>query len=90
MDTKEVNKEESEGDVLMTSVLDISMSNGQQPKHEIEIKIPLHCKLSANDEVVVLATSHGSPSSVDDWEVMDAKTDESGKAASFKINHFSM
>ncbi|XP_052094040.1 uncharacterized protein LOC127730036 [Mytilus californianus] len=93
VDTKEVNKEEKEegsGDLLTTNIVDISMTDGQQPKKEIGIKIPIHHKLSEDDAVVILGTSCESPCSVDDWEVMEAEMDESGKAAIFRIRHFSI
>ncbi|CAC5381606.1 unnamed protein product [Mytilus coruscus] len=93
VDTKEVNEEEEEdksGDLLTTNIVDISMTDGQQPKEEIGIKIPIHNKLSEDDAVVILATSCEAPCSVDDWEVMEAEMDESGKAAIFRIRHFSI
>ncbi|XP_071154831.1 uncharacterized protein [Mytilus edulis] len=93
VDTKEVNEEEKEdesGDMLTTNIVDISMTDGQQPKQEIGIKIPIHHKLSEDDAVVILATSIDAPCSVDDWEVMEAEMDESGKSATFRIRHFSI
>ncbi|XP_063424045.1 uncharacterized protein LOC134707870 [Mytilus trossulus] len=93
VDTKEVNEEEQEeesGDMLTTNIVDIYMTDGQQPKQEIGIKIPIHHKLSEDDAVVILATSSDAPCSVDDWEVMEAEMDESGKSATFRIRHFSI
>ncbi|VDI84353.1 Hypothetical predicted protein [Mytilus galloprovincialis] len=76
--------------MLTTNIVDISMTDGQQPKQEIGIKIPIHHKLSEDDAVVILATSIDAPCSVDDWEVMEAEMDESGKSATFRIRHFSI
>ncbi|XP_052091199.1 uncharacterized protein LOC127728055 isoform X2 [Mytilus californianus] len=92
VDTKGANEEEDEesGDLLTTNIVDISMTDGQQPKEEIGIKIPIHNKLSEDDAVVILATSCEAPCSVDDWETMEAEMDKSGKAAIFRIRHFSI
>ncbi|XP_063424044.1 integrin-linked protein kinase-like [Mytilus trossulus] len=93
VDTKDVNEEEKEdesGDMLTTNIVNISMTDGQQPNQEIGIKIPIHHKLSEDDAVVILATSSDAPCSVDDWEVMEAEMDESGKSATFRIRHFSI
>lgn len=90
MDTKEVNEEENAGDILMTNVIDISMSDGQQPKQEIGLKIPIHHKMDEGDEMVILATSKESPNGIEDWKILEAEMDASGKAATFKIKHFSM
>ena len=86
----EEEEAEESGDMLTTNIVDISMTDGQQPKQEIGIKIPIHHKLSEDDAVVILATSSDAPCSVDDWEVMEAEMDESGKSATFRIRHFSM
>jgi len=78
-----------EGPALMTSVLDISMTDGQQPKKGIPIRLPIH-KSDEGHQFVVLATSVADSIDVNDWETIPATTDRSGKAAVFTISHFSM
>lgn len=92
VDTKDVNEDEEDeaGPLLMTNVIDMSMSDGQQPKEEIVMKLPIHKKGDEVEEMCVLATSEEDPDDVDDWEVIEAQTDSKGKAAVFRIKHFSI
>lgn len=92
VDTNDVNEDEEDesGPLLMTNVIDMSMSDGQQPKEEIVMKLPIHKKGNEVEEMCVLATSEEDPDDVDDWEVIEAQTDSKGKAAVFKIKHFSI
>ena len=89
VETKEVNEDEEEGPILLTNVIDLSMSDGQQPQNDIDMKLPLHSS-NSKEEMCVLATSEEDPEDEDDWEVLEARTDQQGKAAVFKISHFSM
>ncbi|XP_048753803.2 uncharacterized protein LOC125665215 isoform X3 [Ostrea edulis] len=93
MDTKDVNEDEEDesGPLLMTNVIDMSMSDGQQPKEEIVMKLPIHNKGDDKEaEMCVLATSEEDPDDPDDWEIIHAEKDSKGKAAVFKIKHFSI
>ncbi|XP_048753807.2 uncharacterized protein LOC125665217 [Ostrea edulis] len=93
MDTKDVNEDEEDesGPLLMTNVIDMSMSDGQQPKEEIVMKLPIHNKGDDEDgEVCMLATSEEDPEDPEDWEIIHAEKDSKGKAAVFKIKHFSI
>jgi hypothetical protein len=71
MDTKDVNEDEEEesGPLLMTNVIDMSMSDGQQPKQEIVMKLPIHNKGDGEEDMCVLATSEEDPEDPEDWEV---------------------
>lgn len=71
VDTNDVNEDEEDesGPLLMTNVIDMSMSDGQQPKEEIVMKLPIHKKGNEVEEMCVLATSEEDPDDVDDWEV---------------------
>ncbi|KAK3108572.1 hypothetical protein FSP39_011015 [Pinctada imbricata] len=91
VETKDVNEDEESGPILMTNVIDMSMSDGQQPNKGIDMKLPIHSK-DQNDvlDLCVLATSEEEPDDIDDWEIIEAKPDKSGKAAVFKIEHFSI
>ncbi|XP_056008457.1 uncharacterized protein LOC130051120 [Ostrea edulis] len=92
-DTKDVNEDEDDesGPLLMTNVIDMSMSDGQQPKEEIVMKLPIHNKGDDKEaEMCVLATSEEDPDDPDDWEIIHAEKDSKGKAAVFKIKHFSI
>ncbi|XP_061185998.1 uncharacterized protein LOC133194068 [Saccostrea echinata] len=92
VDTKDVNEDEVDetGPLLMTNVIDMSMSDGQQPKEEIVMKLPIHQKGGEEEEMCVLATSEEYPDDADDWEIIEAQKDPKGKAAVFRIKHFSI
>ncbi|XP_062591473.1 uncharacterized protein LOC134252956, partial [Saccostrea cucullata] len=92
VDTKDVNEDEVDetGPLLMTNVIDMSMSDGQQPKEEIVMKLPIHQKGGEEDEMCVLATSEEDPDDADDWEIIEAQRDPKGRAAVFRIKHFSI
>ena len=63
------DEEDESGPLLMTNVIDMSMSDGQQPKEEIVMKLPIHNKGGVEEEMCVLATSEEDPDDEDDWEV---------------------
>ncbi|XP_022307089.2 uncharacterized protein LOC111113267 isoform X1 [Crassostrea virginica] len=92
VDTQDVNEDEEDesGPLLMTNVIDMSMSDGQQPKEEIVMKLPIHNKGGVEEEMCVLATSEEDPDDEDDWEIIEAERDAKGKAAVFRIKHFSI
>ena len=84
-----MNEDEEEGPILLTNVINLSMSDGQQPQNDIDMKLPLHSS-NSDEEMRVLATSEDDPDDETNWEVLEASTDQQGKAAMFKISHFSM
>ncbi|KAK3099327.1 hypothetical protein FSP39_002691, partial [Pinctada imbricata] len=91
LETKDVNEEEESGSILMTNVIDMSMSDEQQPHKSIDMKLPIHSK-DKNDvlDMCILATSKEDLDGTDDWEIIEARPEESGNAVLFKIEHFSM
>ncbi|XP_048753811.2 uncharacterized protein LOC125665218 isoform X2 [Ostrea edulis] len=93
METKDVNEDEDDESepLLMTNVFDMSMSDGQQPKKDIVMKLPIHYNwIDGEAEMCVLATSEEDPEDPDDWEIIHALKDFKGRAAVFKISHFSI
>ncbi|XP_060066970.1 uncharacterized protein LOC132547222 [Ylistrum balloti] len=97
VDTTEISEEEAlddddkrkSGDILMTSILDVSTSDGQQPNNDIEMKIPVTAK-EQSEGVVVLTTSNPDPNLEEwTWDDLPAEIDKDGKAV-FKIDHFSI
>ncbi|XP_062585482.1 uncharacterized protein LOC134247159 [Saccostrea cucullata] len=91
MESSEANNDEAEstGPLILTNVIDLTISDKQQPKKEIAVKLPIHHS-QGDEEMCVLATSQDEPDDADDWEVLDAMTDPSSKTTTFKINHFSV
>lgn len=69
--TNDVNEDDEceFGPLLLTNVIEMSMSDGQQPKKEIVMKLPIQKKGNNVEEMCVLATSEEDPDDVDDWEV---------------------
>ena len=93
VETKDVNVEDTESQeepVLVTNVIDLSMSNHQQPKRPIDMKLPMHSELDEDNEVVILSSSKEFPENMEDWEIIDGKKDNRRKCAAFQIRHFSM
>jgi hypothetical protein len=91
--TKDVNVADEESNkeaVLLTNVLDLSMSNHQQPKQPIVMKLPIHSKVNDETEIVIFTSSKEYPEDVEDWEIIDATQDSRKKCAAFDIRHFSM
>ncbi|OWF35636.1 uncharacterized protein LOC110442698 [Mizuhopecten yessoensis] len=98
VDTSEANEEfkeseeagqSSEGPLLMTSVLDLTTTDGQQPSNDIQMKIPVKTE-DQSEGFVVLTTSDPDPN-LDEWtwESIPAEIDGAGKAV-FTISHFSI
>ncbi|XP_069110540.1 uncharacterized protein [Argopecten irradians] len=78
-----------EGPTLMTNVLDLSTSDGQQPSKDIEMKIPVTSK-DKSEEFLVLTSSNPDPNLEEwIWEKLQAEIDGHGKAV-FNISHFSI
>lgn len=91
--TKDVNvadDESNEEAVLLTNVLDLSMSNHQQPKQPIDMKLPIHSTVNGDTEIVIFASSKEYPENVEDWEIIDARQDSRKNCAAFEIRHFSI
>ncbi|XP_033762638.1 uncharacterized protein LOC117344099 [Pecten maximus] len=98
VDTAEVNEEikeseesenASDGPMLMTNVLDLSTTDGQQPTKDIEMRIPVKTK-DKTEEFLVLTSSNPDPNLEEwVWEKLEAEIDDAGKAV-FNINHFSI
>lgn len=76
--------------MLLTNVLDLSMSNHQQPKQPIDMKLPIHSTVNEDTEIVIFASSKEYPENVEDWEIIDARQDSRKNCAAFEIRHFSM
>ncbi|XP_033763041.1 uncharacterized protein LOC117344407 [Pecten maximus] len=86
---KEGEKKPEEEPVLMTSILDLSTTDGQQPNNDIEMKMPVTAK-DQSEGVVVLTTSNPDPNLEEwTWDELPAEIDAAGKAV-FKISHFSI
>ena len=66
------------------------MSNHQQPKQPIDMKLPMHSKAQSETDVVVLASSKEYPEEMEDWELVTARKDRRRNCAAFQIKHFSM
>lgn len=93
VETKDLNGDADDSDEepsLVTNVLDLSMSNHEQPKKPIDMKLPMHAKVDENAEIVILASSKEYPEKMEDWEIVEAKKDGRKKCAAFKIKHFSI
>ncbi|CAC5418669.1 unnamed protein product [Mytilus coruscus] len=93
VETKDVNIEDSESKeeaVLVTNVVDLSMSNHQQPKQPIDMKLPMHSTINDDTEIVVLTSSKEFPEEIEDWEIENAHKDSRRRSANFKIRHFSI
>ena len=91
--TKDVNvadEESNEEALLLTNVLDLSMSNHQQPKQPIVMKLPIHATVNNETEIVIFTSSKEYPEDVEDWEIIDATQDSRKKCAAFDIRHFSI
>ncbi|OWF35635.1 Ankyrin repeat protein [Mizuhopecten yessoensis] len=87
-DKKDQSKPKGEP-VLMTSILDLSTTDGQMPKHDIQMKMPVTVA-DKSEAVVVLTTSNPDPNLEQwDWDEIPAEIDGAGKAV-FTINHFSI
>jgi hypothetical protein len=75
---------------MMTDILVLSTSDGEQPQKEIDIKIPTHM-ITDNNNVAVLASKHGGCSdSINDWEVIDHIHDSNTDAVSFQTKQFAL
>ncbi|XP_063421593.1 uncharacterized protein LOC134706512 [Mytilus trossulus] len=93
VETKDVNTEDAdsmEEAVLVTNVIDLSMSNHQQPKQPIDMKLPMHSTLNEDTEIVILTSSKEFPDEIEDWEIETAQKDSRRRSANFKIRHFSI
>lgn len=92
VETKDVNKEEEEGQaILMTNVLELTLANKQQPKEPIRIVVPVHSdEIASEGDMVVLASLVEQPEEESDWEVKDATRNPDGKTAFFYVDHFSL
>ena len=68
------------------------MSNKQQPKQPIDMKLPMHGSISDGTDIAILASSKEFPEDLEDWEVLDAKKGRRRNlnVANFQIRHFSM
>ena len=76
---------------LATNIVMISTKDGQQPKKDIQIKLPVqHTTGSDNTEMCVLATSKDDPVEEHDWDIIDAVNVSGENAISFNISHFSV
>ena len=89
IDRKEANEDEPSGDLLLTNVIDISLSDGKQPKKDIDVLLPVQNE-NLGDDVCILTTSKEEPKTVDDWDVIKAEKDTKANGTRFKIGHFSM
>ncbi|XP_048754332.2 uncharacterized protein LOC125665632 [Ostrea edulis] len=92
LDSNDANNDEEEatGPLVLTNVIDMTVSDGQQPQKELVIRLPLHYGDQEEQDVCVLATSLEEADDEKDWEVLEAETDSAGKTATFKINHLSV
>ena len=70
---------------MMTDILVLSTSDGEQPQKEIDIKIPTHM-ITDNNNVVVLASKHGGCSDSINDHIHDSNTD----AVSFQTKQFAL
>ncbi|CAC5418668.1 unnamed protein product [Mytilus coruscus] len=73
---------------IVTNVIDLSMSNHQQPKQPIDVKLPMHSTTNEDNDIVILTSSKEYPEKIKDWEIIEAKKDKN--RASFRISHFSI
>ncbi|XP_021342095.1 uncharacterized protein LOC110442700, partial [Mizuhopecten yessoensis] len=80
--------ESGDDPVLLTNILDICTTDGQQPQKDIQMMLPVNVKNKSKD-VVVLVTSNPDPNLEKwDWEVIPAEINGAGKAV-FTVKHFS-
>ena len=89
IDSREANDDEPSDDLLLTNIIDISMSDGKQPKKDIDVLLPVQNEKEGED-VCILTTSKQYPETADDWEVIKAEWDANANGTRFKIGHFSM
>jgi hypothetical protein len=61
------------------------MSNHQQPKQPIVMKLPIHATVNNETEIVIFTSSKEYPEDVEDWEIIDATQDSRKKCAAFEI-----
>lgn len=68
------------------------MSNHQQPKQPIDMKLPMHSNVDEGADIVILSSSKEYPEEAEDWEIVDAKKGRRRhlNVAAFQIRHFSM
>ncbi|XP_052094912.1 uncharacterized protein LOC127730521 isoform X6 [Mytilus californianus] len=93
LETKNVNIVDAESNkevIIVTNIIDISMSNHQQPKKPIDMKLPTHSTINDDNEIVILTSSKEFPEEIKDWKIIAAKRDSRHRSASFKITHFSI
>jgi hypothetical protein len=50
------DEESNEEVLLLTNVLDLSMSNHQQPKQPIVMKLPIHATVNNETEIVIFTS----------------------------------
>ncbi|XP_063421595.1 uncharacterized protein LOC134706513 isoform X2 [Mytilus trossulus] len=93
LETKDVNiavTDPNKEVTLVTNIIEISMSNHQQPKKPIDIKLPTHSMINDDNEIVILTSSKEYPEEIKDWKIIAAQRDSRHRSASFKITHFSI
>lgn len=88
-ETKALNTEDTEAEepILITNVLDLTMSDGKQPQKVIKMKMPIHTE--TNSDIIILTCRKEYPEEDEDWEIEDGSMIQ-GKMVEFRIDHFSM
>ena len=72
----------------MTNILDIALTDGQQPNKTIDVKLPIASRRTGGD-ICILATSKDDQTT-DDWEIIEAEMNDETHCVRFSIQHFSM
>ncbi|XP_052095522.1 uncharacterized protein LOC127730931 [Mytilus californianus] len=71
--------------LLITNVLDLTMSDGKQPKKTVKMQMPVHTQ--TDTDVIILGCHKEYPEEDDDWEIIE--TDNLKKFVAFDVKHFS-
>ncbi|XP_063419812.1 uncharacterized protein LOC134704962 [Mytilus trossulus] len=80
MDDKDVDEP-----LLITNVLDLTMSDGKQPKKTVKMQMPVHTQ--TDTDVIILGCHKEYPEDDDDWEIIE--TNNQKKFVAFDVKHFS-
>ena len=81
MDEKDIDEP-----LLITNVLDLTMSDGKQPKKTVKMQMPVHTQ--TDTDVIILGCQKEYPEEDDDWEIIE--TDNQKKFVTFDVKHFSL
>ncbi|XP_071158407.1 uncharacterized protein [Mytilus edulis] len=86
-ETKDLIMDEKDIDepLLITNVLDLTMSDGKQPKKTVKMQMPVHTQ--TDTDVIILGCQKEYPEEDDDWEIIE--TDNQKKFVTFDVKHFS-